>query len=107
LLKQQVGVINQPYGKLLGTENLHTEQLSQSLFRIVELAKHEHHPVIWEFYFCKSKENWIISQLNSMTSLNQSNPRMACNQDMKLLYQDTRRVARSNTVLFSYRLIMA
>ena len=62
MLKQQLGTIVSLYGNLSGTENIHTEQLSSSLVRIVELAKHEQHPVVWEFYFYKPNEKWFISQ---------------------------------------------
>lgn len=61
MLKQQIGVIAPLYGSLTSSENIHTEQLSPSLVRIVELAKHENHPVVWEFYFYKPKGKWIIS----------------------------------------------
>ena len=62
MLKQQVSTIEVLYGKYLGTENIHYEELTPSLVRIVQLAKHEKHPVIWEFFFYKPKKEWIISQ---------------------------------------------
>jgi hypothetical protein len=61
MFKQQIGAIAPLYGSLSGSENIHTEQLSPSLIRIVELAKHENHPVVWEFYFYKPEDEWIIS----------------------------------------------
>ena len=61
MLKQKIGAIAPLYGSLSGSENIHTEQLSPSLVRIVELAKHESHPIVWEFYFYKPKGKWIIS----------------------------------------------
>ena len=61
LLKQQLGVIEPLLGSFFGSENIHTEQLSPSLIRIVQLAKHESHPVIWEFYFYRAKDKWVIS----------------------------------------------
>ena len=62
MLKQQIGSIAPLYGSLSGSENIHTEQLSPSLVRIVELAKHNNHPIVWEFYFYKPNGKWIISQ---------------------------------------------
>ena len=62
LLKQQLGAVSTLYGKIIGTENVHYEELSPSLIRIVEIAKHELHPVAWEFYFYKPSKSWIISQ---------------------------------------------
>ncbi|MDC5838867.1 hypothetical protein [Vibrio europaeus] len=62
LLKQQFGVVLAMYGSIIGVENIHYEELSPSLVRIVEVAKHENHPVTWEFYFYKPKDIWMISQ---------------------------------------------
>jgi len=62
LMKQQVSNIAPLYGKILGSENIHKEELSPSVTRIVNVAKHENHPVVWEFYFYKPKDKWVISQ---------------------------------------------
>ncbi|VEN72618.1 conserved exported hypothetical protein [Candidatus Desulfarcum epimagneticum] len=63
LMKQRAGSVQALYGSFLGTENIHTEALSPSLVRIVELARHERHPVLWEFYFYKSKNQWFAAQV--------------------------------------------
>lgn len=62
VLKQQVGSLPPLYGNLIGIENISREELSPSLVRIVQVAKHEIHPIVWEFYFYKPKDKWIISQ---------------------------------------------
>lgn len=62
LLKQQLSTVSALYGKIIGTENIHYEELSPSLVRIVQIAKHEVHPITWEFYFYKPQKKWIISQ---------------------------------------------
>jgi len=62
MLKQQLSSIPALYGSFISNENISTEELSPSLVRIVEVAKHESHPVVWEFYFYKPKDKWIISQ---------------------------------------------
>ena len=62
LLKQQLGSISALYGNFIGNENMSSEELSPSVVRIVEVAKHENHPIIWEFYFYKPKDKWMISQ---------------------------------------------
>ncbi len=62
VLKQELNKVAVLYGDLLGTENVHYEQLSPSLVRIVELAKHEGHPVTWQFYFYKPHDVWMIDQ---------------------------------------------
>lgn len=62
LLKQQLGTVSALYGKIIGTENVHYEQFSPSLVRIVEIVKYEAHPITWEFYFYKPNKKWMISQ---------------------------------------------
>lgn len=62
VLKQQLASLPPLYGNLIGTENISQEELSPSLVRIVQVAKHEIHPIVWEFYFYKPKDKWIISQ---------------------------------------------
>ena len=62
MLKQQVMNLEPLYGKFLGAENIINEKLSPSLIRIVQLAKYEKHPIVWEFYFYKKESNWAISQ---------------------------------------------
>lgn len=62
VMKQQLGMLGPLYGSLIGSELIVEEQLSPSLIRIVKVAKHESHPVIWEFYFYRAKDKWIISQ---------------------------------------------
>jgi hypothetical protein len=62
LLKQQVASITTLFGNMIGNETLSYEELSPSIIRIVQAAKHEVHPIIWEFYFYKPKDKWIVSQ---------------------------------------------
>jgi hypothetical protein len=62
LLKQQLATVTTLYGTFIGSEKIHYEELSPSLIRIVQVAKHEIHPILWEFYFYKPRNNWMISQ---------------------------------------------
>lgn len=48
------------YGKILGFEMVHHEQLSASLTRLVYVLKLERLPTIWQFYFYKPANNWIL-----------------------------------------------
>ncbi len=48
------------YGKVLGYEVVHNEQLSNSLARLVYILKLERHPTIWEFYFYKPGDQWVL-----------------------------------------------
>jgi hypothetical protein len=62
VLKQQLASLTPLYGEVMGTENITNEKLSPSITRIVQVAKHTVHPIVWEFYFYKPKNKWIISQ---------------------------------------------
>lgn len=62
LLKQQVNTVNTLYGRPFAHENVVVEKISPSVTRIVEIVKHELQPIVWEFYFYKPKNKWIISQ---------------------------------------------
>jgi len=48
------------YGKVLGFEKIHNEQLSKSLARLVYVLKVERHPTIWQFYFYKPYDQWVL-----------------------------------------------
>jgi hypothetical protein len=61
MIKQQLLSINALFGKNIGNENIHNEQLSASITRIVQVSKYELHPIIWEFYFYKPQNKWIVS----------------------------------------------
>jgi hypothetical protein len=62
VLKQQITMVSALYGKPIGQETFATEKPTPSITRIVVVDKHEKHPVIWEFYFYKPYDKWIISQ---------------------------------------------
>ncbi|GAB5453193.1 MAG: hypothetical protein Hals2KO_35210 [Halioglobus sp.] len=62
ILTRQIGTVSAIYGALMASEKITEENISPSIVRIVMVAKHELHPVIWEFYFYRPKKEWIISQ---------------------------------------------
>ena len=62
VLKQHVSTFEILFGEYLDNEIIHTEEFSPSLIRIVHAAKYSNHPLIFEFYFYKPKDKWIVSQ---------------------------------------------
>ncbi|MDM3871078.1 hypothetical protein QSV34_06875 [Porticoccus sp. W117] len=62
VLKQQINSLGAFYGNYLGFEKVSYEEISPSVVRMVTVAKYEVHPIVWEFYFYKPKNTWIISQ---------------------------------------------
>lgn len=59
-LKQQTESGLPLYGKVLGFEVVHNEQLSKSLARLVYVLKLERHPTIWQFHFYKPQDKWVL-----------------------------------------------
>jgi hypothetical protein len=62
-LKSQTKMAMGLYGTPLGLEKIWEEDLSPSLKRLVYLQKFEKYPVVWEFYFYKPKDRWVINTL--------------------------------------------
>ncbi len=62
MLKQQLSAVNALYGKSIAQENYVVEKPTPSVTRIVIVDKHEKHPIIWEFYFYKPLDKWMVSQ---------------------------------------------
>lgn len=62
MLKQQIPMIDTLFGKSIGQESYVVEHPSPSITRIVKIDKHELHPMVWEFYFYKPHDKWIVSQ---------------------------------------------
>ena len=62
VLKQKLPMIDILYGKSLGQESCIVEHPTPSVTRIVMVDKHEKHPIVWEFYFYKPHDKWIVSQ---------------------------------------------
>lgn len=63
LLKSQLTTVAQIYGAPFAVELVSVEDLTPSLQRRVYITKHEWHPVAWELYFYKPKEEWIPDQI--------------------------------------------
>jgi hypothetical protein len=62
LMKQQVAMISTLFGKHIGVEEYSNELLTPSITKIVKVEKFENHPVVWEFFFYKPHDKWIISK---------------------------------------------
>ena len=60
LLMQQTQSGLASYGKVLGYEIVHEEQLCSSVIRLVYFLKSEKAPTTWEFYFYRPKSSWFV-----------------------------------------------
>ena len=62
-MKSQVKVSLGVYGKATGFERISDVDFSPSLKRMTYLHKFEQYPVIWEMYFYKHKDKWVVNQI--------------------------------------------
>ncbi len=63
LLKTQTQNAMTLYGKMLGFEKIHEEQMGESVVRLVYLLKLDLVPTTWEFYFYKPKSVWFLASI--------------------------------------------
>lgn len=62
-MKSQVKVALGMYGKMTGFEKIGETEFSPSLKRMTYLQKFEQYPVIWEMYFYRNKNQWVVNQI--------------------------------------------
>ena len=63
LLKAQTKTVVALFGQPIGFEKVTEKLHGKSVVRLVYLLKTEKHPLVWEFYFYKLKDQWIASQV--------------------------------------------
>lgn len=63
-LALQIPVINQRFGKPIGSEFISEAKVGQSFVRLTYLSKYERHAMKWDFYLYKSPQGWIINTFN-------------------------------------------
>ena len=63
VMKTQTSSILKVYGKPIGYEVVHEEELSPSLVRLVYLLKFEANPTDWEMYFYKVHGDWGLRKI--------------------------------------------
>jgi hypothetical protein len=61
VMKQQVAMVANLFGKAIGVEDYIVEQITPSITRVVKIMKYDVHPVVWEFYFYKPHDKWVAS----------------------------------------------
>lgn len=63
LLKGQIDAAFPVYGKALGHELVHSESFGRSILRLVYVQRLELHPLVWEFYFYRPAERWVLAKV--------------------------------------------
>jgi hypothetical protein len=51
------------FGKIFGYEKIREERFGSSILRLVYVVKSEKFPTVWEFYFYKAKNDWVLGNL--------------------------------------------
>jgi hypothetical protein len=59
--KLQLPMINQRFGKTLGSEFISEEKVGESALKIVHIHRLAKHPMRWIFYFYKGQEGWVLN----------------------------------------------
>ena len=62
-MKSQVSEAMRLYGRPFAVESISVEEITPSLQRRVYLTKHTNHPLVWEMYFYRAKNEWMPDQL--------------------------------------------
>ena len=61
MLKSQTSSLLPLYGNIVGLEKIRDEKIGRSIVRLVYVLKLEIAPTIWEFYYYKPKDQWILT----------------------------------------------
>ena len=59
-LKKQTGAIFSLYGQPIGIEFVKSESFGNSVVRLLYIQKTKMLPVVWEFFFYKPYNNWLL-----------------------------------------------
>lgn len=62
-MKSQTKAALALYGKAIGFEKIQEVDFAASLKRFTYLQKFEQYPVIWEIYWYKPKDTWVVNQI--------------------------------------------
>mgnify|MGYP006183384685 CR=1 FL=1 len=68
--RMQAPAIEQRFGKTLGSEFSHIQEVGTSLMLIMYIQKFETHVMRWKFYFYKPNESWILNTFNFDDKIN-------------------------------------
>ncbi len=63
MLKRQTSSGLPMYGNIVGLEKIREEKIGKSIVRFVYVLKSEQAPTVWEFYFYKPKNNWLLAHV--------------------------------------------
>ena len=64
-LRLQAPMIEQRFGKTLGSELAAIEEVGESLMLVMYIQKFEKHLMQWKFYFYKPKDHWVLNTFST------------------------------------------
>ncbi len=68
-LKQQTESGLPLYGKPLGYELVREQRFGNSVVRLLYLLKSEKGPIVWDFYFYKPMDSWVLASVDYSVQL--------------------------------------
>lgn len=69
VLESQIATGQSLYGNPVGQELVFREPLGESVLRLVYLQKFERLPLVWEFYFYRTRSRWILINIQFQDQL--------------------------------------
>lgn len=63
--RMQAPAIEQRFGKTLGMEFSHIQEVGESLMLVMYIQKFENHMMRWKFYFYKPNDSWVLNTFNT------------------------------------------
>jgi len=64
-LRMQMPAIEQRFGKTVGMEFSHVQEVGESLMLVMYIQKFEKHMMRWKFYFYKPTDRWVLNTFNT------------------------------------------
>jgi hypothetical protein len=61
---KHANMLEEIVGKTIGHEYIGVTSFGESFMKLTYLQKREKHAVVWNFYFYKPKEKWILNTFN-------------------------------------------
>jgi len=65
-LAMQEPIYKSRFGKTLGVEHISTEEVGESLIKIIYIHKFEKHVMKWSFYYYKPNDLWILNTFRTI-----------------------------------------
>ncbi len=69
-INTQWPIVEQRFGKAIGSDFVRSEEAGDSLIRYYYLHKFNNHAIYWELTFYKPEDNWLVNSIRFRDDLN-------------------------------------